>query len=1023
MSEQILKALMQLFAIIARPASSKEDRRIVVESLLKKQLNQELVEEYLKIFDDFYKMHQEKQKEKDKRQRRISSSSVRVLKICTEINEELIQTQKIIVLFQLLEFSKSGEGEITDQELEFVKTVSDTFNIPEEEYDLMNSFVLNSFDKIPESSKMLIINNAKDHSIPETKHFLKETLEGNIWIFYVTSANMYLLRYIGDSEIYMNSQLLQQDKVYVLNTGASIRDPKTKPIYYSDIVSKFWAEELKESRIVYEVKNLEYKFKGGKIGLHDINFQEESGRLIGIMGASGAGKSTLLNVLNGTYVPSSGEVLINGVNIHTEKEKIEGIIGHVSQDDLLIEELTVFQNLYFNAKLCFDNYTEWELVDTVNKTLKNLGLFEIKDMKVGSPLNKKISGGQRKRLNIALELIREPPVLFLDEPTSGLSSRDSENILDLLKELALKGKLVFVVIHQPASDLFKMFDKLIILDTGGWLIYNGDPVESIIYFKSRIQHANWNESECHVCGNVTPEQIFNIVESNVLDEFGKITNTRKISPKEWNANYLNRSFKDQTKLEPTNEIPEIAFKIPNIIKQCLIFVRRNILSKLADTQYLVINLFEAPILAFFLAILIKYFNVSNEGGYNLYENENLPVYMFMSVIVAIFMGLSVSAEEIIKDRKLLKREAFLNLSWSSYLVSKVAVLFVISAIQAFAFVIVGNTIIEIKGMYWQYWLVIFSCWAMSNMMGLVISDSFKTVVTIYILIPFLVIPQIILSGVMVKFEKLNPSLSSPNKIPWYGEFITARWGYEALAVYHFMNNKFEKQFYGLDKAISTADFKNIYWYPEMKNRLEAVERNYQDQDKKEEVINDLEVLRNEINKELNDNTVLKFDLSYNLYYEKLTPELIDQTKKYIERLKRYYTKVRNIANSKKDSIITYLDNANREEYRKMRRDYLNESLEEFVKNSNESQKIMEYKGELVRKFDPIFFDPKSKFIKAHFYAPQKQLFGKYHDTLWVNILAIWLMTILLYGALNYRLLKKFLDSFEQIGSKFAKSEE
>ncbi|MCK4465964.1 MAG: ABC transporter permease, partial [Bacteroidales bacterium] len=598
-----------------------------------------------------------------------------------------------------------------------------------------------------------------------------------------------------------------------------------------------------------------------------------------------------------------------------------------------------------------------------------------------------------------------------------------ENILDLLKELALKGKLVFVVIHQPASDIFKMFDKLIILDTGGWLIYNGDPVESIIYFKSRIQHANWNESECHNCGNVTPEQIFNIVESNVLDEFGKITNTRKISPKEWNVNYLKGSLKDQTKLETINEIPKIAFKIPNIIKQCLIFARRNILTKLADTQYIVFNLFEAPILAFFLAILIKYFNVSNEMGYNIYENENLPIFMFMSVLVAIFMGLSVSAEEIIKDRKLLKREAFLNLSWSSYLISKVAVLFIVSAIQAFAFVIVGNTIMEIKGMYWQYWLVMFSCWATSNMMGLVISDSFKAVVTIYMCIPFLVIPHIILSGVFVKFEKLNPSLSSPNKIPWYGELITARWGYEALAVYHFMNNKFEKQFYSLDKAISTADFKKIYWYPEMKNRLEAVERNYQDQDKKEEVINALEVLRNEINKELNDNTVLKFDLAGNLYYEKLTPELIDQTKNYIERLKRYYTQVRNIVNSKKDSIITYLDNADREKYRKMRRDYLNEALEEFVKNSNESQKIMEYKGELVRKFDPIFLDPQSKFIKAHFYAPKKQLFGKYYNTLWVNILAIWLMTILLYGVLNYRLLKKFLDSFEQIGSMFAKTEE
>ena len=136
----------------------------------------------------------------------------------------------------------------------------------------------------------------------------------------------------------------------------------------------------------------------------------------------------------------------------------------------------------------------------------------------------------RKRLNIALELIREPAVLFLDEPTSGLSSRDSENILDLLKELTFKGKLVFVVIHQPSSDIFKMFDRLLILDTGGYLIYNGNPIDSIMYFKSRVQAADWNESECPTCGNVNPEQVFNIVETNVLDEFGKLTHTRRISP-------------------------------------------------------------------------------------------------------------------------------------------------------------------------------------------------------------------------------------------------------------------------------------------------------------------------------------------------------------------------------------------------------------------------------------------------------------------------------------------------------------
>lgn len=1023
MSEQILKALMQLFAIIARPESHKSDRRTVVESFLNRQLNKELVAEYLTVFDDYYSLHQEKQKEKDKQVRRISSSSVRVLKICTQINEELTQTQKVIVLVQLLEFSKSGGGSITDQELEFIKTVSDTFNIEEGEYQWIQAFVLSSFDNIPEYEDLLIIDNKKETTVPEIKHICVDTLEGQIWVFNVSTANMYLLRYIGNKELYMNSQLLHQDKVYVFNVGASIRDPKTKPIYYSDVISKF-RTELLESKIVYEVKNVEYRFKGGKIGLHDISFEEESGRMVGIMGASGAGKSTLLNVLNGSNEPSKGEVLINGVNIHTEKEKIEGVIGHVSQDDLLIEELTVFQNLYYNAKLCFDNYTEEKIIETVNKTLHNLGLFEIRDMVVGSPLNKKISGGQRKRLNIALELIREPAVLFLDEPTSGLSSRDSENILDLLKELGLKGKLVFVVIHQPSSDIFKMFDKLIILDTGGWLIYNGDPIESIIYFKSRMQHANWNESECHACGNVTPEQIFNIVESNVLDEYGKVTNTRKISPREWNEYYIQFSEENVKKIESSSGIPEISFKIPNKLKQFWVFVKRDVLSKLANTQYMIFNLVEAPLLAVILAFLIKYYDVStsNEYGYFLFENSNLPIYIFMAVIVAVFMGLTVSAEEIISDRKILKREAFLNLSWSSYLLSKVAVQFIIAAIQALTFVVVGNSIMGIKGMYWQYWLVLFSAWTMSNMMGLVISDSFKTVVTIYILIPFLVIPQILLSGVMVKFEKLNPSLSSPSKIPFYGEAITARWAYEALAVYQFMENKYEKQFYQYDKIKSQANFKRSYWQEKLMNELNFAENHMNEPDQKERIKDALLLLRNEISHEMEKNRLVKLDVVDDLTLDRVSSAVLAETKTYINTIKEYNNKLYNRATEIKDSFETHLVTTDREAFQKRKRNYANDKLTEFVKNSNETVRSIPYKGRIYQKFEPIYLDPESPFIKAHFYAPRKQLFGQFVPTFWVNIIVIWLMTFTLYVLLYFRLLKKFLDSIEQLSGRFSKGD-
>jgi len=1012
MSEKILKALMQLFAIIARPESNESDRRTVVASFLKRQLNTELVDVYLDVFDGYYQIHQEKQKEKQKRIRRISASSVRVLKICTEINEELTQNQKIIVLFQLLEFAKSDEDVITQQELEFIKTVSETFNVSDEEFNELSDFVLNPFEQLPKTTNLLIIDGNQVPTIENVKHVYSPSIDSQIWVLQITSAHLHLIRCMGEMEIYMNSQLLQPDKVYVFNTGASIRDRKSKPIYYSDIVGRYRADTIKD-KIVYQAFNLEYLFKGGKYGLRDISFEEESGRLVGIMGASGAGKSTLVNVLNGSNAPSRGEVLINGLNIHTHKEQIEGIIGHVSQDDLLIEELTVFQNLYFNAKMCFDNYSEDEIVEAVNRVLQNLGLFEIKDFQVGSPLNKKISGGQRKRLNIALELIREPAVLFLDEPTSGLSSRDSENIMDLLKELALKGKLVFVVIHQPSSDIFKMFDSLLILDVGGFSIYYGDPIDSIIYFKSRIHHANFNESECHVCGNVNPEQIFNIVESQVLDEFGKATSTRKISPAEWNAYFHEYTDKKVRRLTEVLSIPDISFKIPNKVKQWYIYVKRDILSKLVNTQYLVINFLEAPVLAFFLAYLIRYFNIedTNEYGYHLLDNDNLPVYIFMAVIVAIFMGLTVSAEEIIKDRKILKREAFLNLSWNSYLLSKVFVQFVISAIQAFTFVIVGNSIMGIHGMYLHYWIMLFSAWTMANMMGLLISDSFKTVVTIYILIPFLVIPQIILSGIIVKYEKLNPAISSPNRIPFYGEIITARWAYEGLAVHQFKENKFNRQFYAYDKLMSIGDFKKHYWFNNLKAKTNELIRRYQDQDLGEtaEIAHNLQILRYELDKQKVIQPTLEFEDTDKLYPDLVTIDILNALQDHLEIIRRYYMRISNNAMNKKDARVKALEEENKEEFLQIKHNSTNNQLEEFVTNSGEKG-IVELDGRLYQKIDPIYLDPEGRFLKAHFYAPTKRIFGRLIPTFWANVMVIWFMTILLYLALSQRLLYRLLEA-------------
>ena len=1032
MSEKILETLMQLFAIIANPQANDTDRRGVVEAFLKRQLDQEQVNKYLGTYDKAFEEARQKL-EKRGAERREGAIAVRIRKLCKDINEQgmLDQEQRIVVVIQALEFCKSGDQGVSQLELGFISALADGLNITEEEYGIIEKFVLNPFDIKPDYQNILIINGTKDPDLKEAKHIFKDQMKGQLWFLFVPSVQLYFTRHSGTGELLMSSQLLQEDKVYPFGQGASIKGGNIKPIYYLDVTDQFMKEIFSESRVVYEVDNIEYRFKSGKVGIHHMSFREESGRMVGIMGASGAGKSTLLSVLNGINPPCDGQVMINGVNIHLEKEKIKGLIGYVSQDDLLIEELTVFENLYYNAKLCFDNLTDEEIVAKVDSTLKSLGLLEIRDMKVGSPLNKKISGGQRKRLNISLELIREPAIMFLDEPTSGLSSRDSENILVLLKELTHKGKLLFIVIHQPSSEIFKMFDRLIILDTGGYLIYNDKPVESIGYFKKKIGQAAYSESECYVCGNVNPEQVFNIVETRVVNESGQPTDTRRITPADWSSHYkASLGEKKEQPSEPPGAIPEINFKTPSKFRQMLVFIKRDVLSKVADTQYLLITLLEAPVLALALASLIRYFDESAANAhYTLYDNENLPVYIFMGVIIAIFMGLTVSAEEIIKDRKILKREAFLNLSWSSYLLSKVTVQLAISAIQAFSFVLIGNSLMGIRGMWFQYWIVLFSCWAGANMMGLLISDSFKAVVTIYILIPFLVIPQIILSGIMVKFEKLNPSIpfTNPVSVPFYGEAFTARWAYEALSVKQFKDNRYERQFYNYDKAKSKAKFKRNLWYDEVKKNLILASNELEKGSKGQELNDHLRLVNKELKKEqIIQNTLkkgVKFSYIDQMTPEKATPEIIQQTINELDAVKRVYIEMYNAADYAKETLLNKLQAADRDGFYLLKDRYANESLEEFVTNKNESTTFVVFNDEIFQKMEPIFMDPERPFIKAHFYAPVKNVFGKPVPTFIVNIIVLWFIAILFYIALYYRLLKKFLDSGEVIMGKKLKGAE
>ncbi len=1023
MSQRILKALMQLFAIIARVDEeidiqnpvTKGHGRNIVQSFLNQELGSAAVEEYLTLFDEFLIAYQGKTTKKDGVRKKTSVHSVKVLRICTQINEELAQRQKMIVLLRILEFINANES-VAEQEREFAQTVADTFNVSMEEYNEIKDFVEAPLDVIIDNVNLLYVTPKKTETFEHAKHIYAENLEGQLRVLKIESVNFHFFKYLGNSELSLNGQPVRPYRHLILNQGSSIRSSKVSPIYYSDIIGSFLSDSS-ESKIVFKAENVIYRFKSGKIGLHNFNFAEESGSLLGIMGGSGAGKSTLLNVLNGNYTPAEGAVTINGIDIHREKNKIEGVIGYVSQDDLLIEELTVYQNLYYNAKLCFGGLNERKISKKVLTLLKSLGLYETRDLKVGSPLEKTISGGQRKRLNIALELIREPSVLFVDEPTSGLSSRDSENIMDLLKELALKGKLIFVVIHQPSSDIFKMFDKLLILDVGGYPIYNGNPVDAVMYFKDLINHAKSNESECHVCGNVNPEQIFNIIESKVVDEYGTLTQHRKVSSKEWNAHYLNLLEKEVQEIQTIEDIPESTFKKPSIFKQLSVFFIRDVLSKLTNKQYLFINLLEAPVLAFVLSFFVKFYNSDAGDVYTFNENQNIPPFLFIAVIVALFIGLTVAAEEIIKDQKILKRESFLNLSRGSYLISKITIMFIISSIQMLLFVLIGNFILEIKGMWFEYWVVLFSLSCFANLLGLNISASFNSVKVIYILIPILIIPQLLFSGVIVKFDKLHPLFGDESSVPLVGNVMASRWAYEALAVTQFKDNEYNRIYFEFEKNKSFASWKKDYWLQELNAQLDFVKTNHGNAEMNENIEDALDVLRHEINREHDfiQNLTCEGCLE-ELTIEKYTNDTYDKVKVYFEILKTHYKSV--VDNNRTridDKTQEIIDKHDKETYLKLVTENTNKSLTQFVTNKTDLTKLVRSGNHLVQKADPIYLDPYDVgFFGAHFYAPRKRFFGDYISTFSGNLLVIWGMTIFLMVTLYFDLLKKLMDGIEKL---------
>ncbi|MBQ3700395.1 MAG: ATP-binding cassette domain-containing protein [Prevotella sp.] len=946
MTDVILSSFISLFALFGKVEQVDETRaKEMLVSYLRHHFGIRNTDLYLDLYSDMrmaYEMTDD------------LNTQDTVSSICSTLHGKIRPFEEALLLLRLMEFC--GYDGIQSEDM--FKTMAEKFLIPEEQYKNFSDYVGNR----------------------ETEHVMLHHIEGfqgTVKTLLDPVTGMLIFTYLGDDTVLLNDVPVLAGTYQVWIQSSVLKNSNGRPVYYSSIISAYNKESGENSHEAVEFcgRDINFRFPNSDNGMHDLSFTLKSGELLAIMGGSGTGKTTLLSLLNGSLKPQEGTITINGHDITEPAAK--DLIGFVPQDDLLIEELTVYQNLWFTAKLCFEGMSAQELDRRVMKTLKDLGLDATKDLKVGSAINKYISGGQRKRLNIALELIREPAVLFLDEPTSGLSSADTEKVINLLKEQTLKGKLIIVNIHQPSSDVYKLFDRLWLLDRGGYPVFDGNPIDAITYFKEAANYADAETSACPTCGNVNPEIVLNIIDEKALSNTGEPSDERKMTPQDWHELYL--KHREEMDAPTVSDVPPSDQKKPGALKQFAIFLQRNIKTKITNVQYLCITLLEAPLLACICALLTRY---APPEGYTVMNNKNLVSYFFMAVIVATFTGMSGSAEEIIKDRALLKRESFLNLSYSSYIWSKIVYMAFVSLIQTLLFILVGNTIMGLHGLFTTWWIVLFVTALLANLTGLLLSQCLSSVVAIYISIPILLIPQILLCGLVVSFSDLD-SKSTTGNVPLIGDLIPSRWSYEALAVTSFTDNAYEAQFFELDKEKYETQFYNMGFLYELQSQLET---------QKSEHIRGEQVKPEHME-------VIRTNLPVLTEYCGIEPYTGDES---YESLNDYMHKAEDLLASrsnqitlKSDALVAQFIRKNgKEALLELKRDNYNLKLEDCVIGADQQRVLDVVDNYIVPRTGLIFLTPQSHIGRAPFYSSEK-IIGSHHvKTLWFNMCMLLLMSII-----------------------------
>lgn len=566
-----------------------------------------------------------------------------------------------------------------------------------------------------------------------------------------------------------------------------------------------------------EVRDLVCRFRNGQVAIDGIALSVDRGEMVCVMGASGCGKSTFMRALAGQFPPAQGDVLFNGRSLYANNN-LRKYVTYIPQHDAFDEHLTIEENLDFAAALRTPHLNRRERGRRIDGKLAELGLNERRNFVVGAADKKTLSGGERKRLNIGLDMISSADIYLFDEPTSGLSSKDSEHVIEIIRGMA-HNKIILVTIHQPTSKIFQMFHKAAVLDRGGKLVFFGTPQETLKYFAEaeHQQHFGTELGACEACGTTRPEFIFDVLETPLRDlsgdiifeenNRGQLVPARRYSPDYWRDKYeAHRLMKDVQSPSAPREVAPPAVspsrrrepvRWREEWRQFRVLLKRAFFSKMRNNANLLITLLASPALALLIGFVLRH---SESERYDFASAYHIPVYLFLALVVAMFLGLTNSVDDITRDKPVLQRERNLNVRLSYYILAKVLTLSAFAVIQCILFTLVGDALLEVRGVFGIVFSAMFFTTLSGVAIGLVISSLVSEAKTAVLAIPVVLIPQIILAGALIKYEDMNKNMDivytirqwaerhpdsampprSDLQVPLICDLMPMRWSYEAL---------------------------------------------------------------------------------------------------------------------------------------------------------------------------------------------------------------------------------------------------